>query len=75
MGNKVILRQMGGSIGVTIPKELAEKYHLEKGNEIFIFDTEEGILLSPYDPHFDQALKLYDKGARKYHAVLKRLAE
>jgi AbrB family looped-hinge helix DNA binding protein len=50
MGNKVILRQMGGSIGATIPKELAEKYHLEKGDEIFIYDTEEGILLSPYDP-------------------------
>jgi putative addiction module antidote len=75
MGNKVILRQMGGSIGATIPKELAEKYHLEKGDEIFIYDTEEGILLSPYDPHFDQALKLYEKGAKKYRNALKELAK
>lgn len=30
---KIVLRQMGGSVGATIPKEIAERFHLNKGDE------------------------------------------
>jgi len=75
MVKKVILRQMGGSIGATIPKELSDRYHLNKGDEIFVMETERGILLTPYDPDFEKAMAVYQKGAKKYVNALDELAK
>ena len=75
MVKKVTLRQMGGSIGATIPRELSERYNLNKGDEIFVMETERGILLTPYDPDFEKAMALYKKGAKKYVNALDELAK
>ena len=56
MAKKIILRQMGGSIGATIPKEIAERFHLNKGSEMFVSETDKGILITPYDSNFDRAM-------------------
>jgi putative addiction module antidote len=73
MTKKVTLRQMGGSVGATIPKEMAERLHLAPGDEIFAVETEQGILLTPYDPVFDQAMAAYARTARKYRNALREL--
>lgn len=75
MVKKVTLRQMGGSIGATIPKELSDRYNLNKGDEIFVMETERGILLTPYDPDFEKAIAVYKKGAKKYMNALNELAK
>ena len=33
MAKKIVLRQMGGSIGATIPREIAERFHLSRSEE------------------------------------------
>ena len=75
MAKKIVLRQMGGSIGATIPKEIAERFHLNKGDEVYVSETAEGILITPYNPDFEEAMAVYDKGAKKYRNALRELAK
>ncbi len=75
MAKRIVLRQMGGSIGATIPKETAERFHLHKGDEVFLSETPEGILITPYDPDFDKAMAVYERGAKKYRNALRELAK
>lgn len=75
MAKNITLRQMGGSIGVTIPKEIAERFHLNKGDEVFISETDKGIMITPYDPSFDRAMAIYKKGAKKYRNALRELSQ
>ena len=44
------LRRMGGSVGASLPKDMAERLYLEAGDEVLAVETANGILLSPYDP-------------------------
>lgn len=66
MVKKVRLRQVGGSVGVALPKEMADRLHVSPGDEVFVVETEEGILLTPYDPTFDEAMAAYRRTASKY---------
>ena len=52
MVRKITLRQVGGSIGATLPKDMAERLHVDVGDEVFVVETENGILITPYDPTF-----------------------
>ena len=56
MVRNVKLRRMGGSVGATLPKDLADRFHLEAGDEVLVVETALGILLSPYDPDVEEAL-------------------
>ena len=66
---------MGGSIGATIPKEIAERFHLQKGDEVFVSESARGILITPYDPNFEKVMAVYEKGAKKYRNALRELAK
>jgi len=71
----VKLRKMGGSIGATLPKDLAERLHMDVGDEVFVVATDEGLLITPYDPTFDKAMAAHRRGAKKYKNALRELAK
>jgi antitoxin MazE len=75
MVRKITLRQVGGSIGATLPKDMADRLHVKPGDEIFAVETENGILLTPYDPTFDKAMAAYEHTAAKYRNALRELAK
>jgi putative addiction module antidote len=75
MVKSVTLRKMGGSVGATIPKEMAERLHLQVGDKVFIVETDQGILLTPYDPDFERAMDAYRRTASKYRNALRELAK
>lgn len=75
MVRKVTLRQMGGSVGATLPKDIADRLHVAPGDEVFIIETERGVLLTPYDPTFEKAMAAYQRGAKKYRNALRELAK
>jgi antitoxin component of MazEF toxin-antitoxin module len=52
------LRQAGGSIGATLPKDMAERLHLSAGDTVLADETDRGILLTPYDPLTEEALAI-----------------
>jgi antitoxin MazE len=75
MVRKIRLRQVGGSIGATLPKDMADRLHVKPGDEMFAVETDRGILLTPYDPTFEKALAAYERTASKYRNALRELAK
>lgn len=69
------IRAIGNSSGATIPKSVLERYNFQDGDTVFLFETEEGILLSPYDPTFKTAMGYYKKASKKYQNALKELSK
>ena len=68
------LRKIGNSVGVTLPKEVLDKYGLKEGDTINIVLTTEGIQLSPFDPNFDAVMKAYKEGKAKYRNAMRELS-
>jgi putative addiction module antidote len=75
MTREVTLRQTGGSLSATLPKDMADRLHLEVGDRVLVVETERGILLTPYDPEAERALKVARKVAKRYRHALRELAK
>jgi len=75
MARSVTLRQTGGSISATLPKDMTERLHLAAGDTILVVETPDGILLTPYDPVTDEALSIAAEVAGKYRSALRELAK
>lgn len=65
MVRKITLRQVGGSIGVTLPKDTAERLHLAVGDRMLVIEIDRGLLLTPYDPPVEAGLAAA-KAAKKF---------
>ena len=75
MTRNVKLRRMGGSVGATLPKEMAERYHLAVGDEVLAVETSYGILLTPYDSTIEEGLKIAADAEKRYQNALRELAK
>ena len=69
------LRQAGGSVSTTLPKDMADRFHLTPGDRVLAIETAEGILLTPYDPGVEKALAIASRAAKKYRNALRELAK
>jgi hypothetical protein len=54
---------------------MADRLHLEAGDRVLAVEREDGILLTPYDPESDQALKAARRIAKRYRGALRELAK
>ncbi len=75
MLKEITMRQAGGSLTATLPKDMADRMNLKAHDKVFAIETPDGVLLTPYDPKFAQAMEIYERGARKYRNALRELAE
>jgi putative addiction module antidote len=75
MIREVKLRQAGGSISATLPKDMTDRFRLAAGDRVLALETDQGILLTPYDPETDKALRIAAKAAKKYRAALRELSK
>ena len=75
MYKEVKLQRVGGSSSVNLPKAMLERHHLDAGDRAFVVDTEDGILITPYDPAFAQAMEIAKRGGKKYRNALRELAK
>ena len=75
MTKEVTLRQAGGSVSATLPKDMADRLHLEAGDRVLAVETDRGILLTPYNPDVEQALAVAAKAAKRYRNALRELAK
>lgn len=75
MVRELTLRQVGGSIGATIPKDMAERLHLEVGDRVLAVETDRGILITPYDPDIEAGLAVAAHAAKKFRNALRELAK
>ena len=74
MTKEVTLRQAGGSVSATLPKDMADRLRLAAGDRVLAVETDRGILLTPYDPDVERALTVAAKAAKKYRNALRELA-
>ena len=58
MYKEVTIRKIGNSLGTTIPKKMLERHRLSQGDKVYIVETEQGLLITPYDPDFAKAMAL-----------------
>lgn len=75
MVREVKLRQVGGSVGATLPKDMADRLNLGPGDRVLAVETADGILLTPYDPTVETALVAAVQAAKRYRNVLRQLAK
>jgi putative addiction module antidote len=75
MVKQVTVRRVGGSVGATLPKDMAERLHVEPGDTLLAIETDDGILLTPYDPNTERALAIAARAAKRYRHALRQLAK
>lgn len=66
---------IGNSIGIVLPKEIAARLHVERGDTVFITDSPDGVRLSAYDDAFARKLEAMEQVMRENRDVLRKLAE
>lgn len=74
MFKEIKLQRSGGSSSVNLPKAMLDRHHLDTGESAFAIDTEDGILITPYDPNFAKAMEIAERGSKKYRNALRELA-
>lgn len=69
------ISRIGNSMGVIFPKELMSKLNLDKGDSLFLVETPEGMLISPYNPEFAAQMETARGLMRKRRNVLRELGQ
>lgn len=72
---ETVIRPIGNSAGVTIPKEILERYDLAPGDKILLQETVDGILISSYDPLFEEAMAVARDIGKRYRNALRELSK
>lgn len=75
MAATVKLRKIGNSLGLILPKEVADQMHVSEGDTLHVVTDANGAHLTPYDPNFDAAMDAFEQTRRKYRNALRALAK
>lgn len=75
MTRKLKLTAIGNSTGVILPRELLEKLRVERGDELMVLETPDGIKLTAYDPEFAEQMDVAETIMREDRDLLRKLAE
>lgn len=69
------LTQIGNSIGVILPKEALARLKLSKGESVFLTETPDGYVLTPYDPALEEEIQAGREFMRDYRDTFHQLAK
>jgi len=72
---KLKLRAVGTSTGVLLPKEMLVRMKVKKNDTLFAVETQEGYLLTPYDPEIERQLSKGRGFMAKYRDTFRALAK
>ncbi len=68
------LRRVGNSTGLVLPKEMLKRFNVRDGDELFLTETQEGFLVTPYDPVFEEQMEKATRILKKRRNALRALA-
>ena len=74
MARRQTLKKIGGSVATVLPKNMLDRFHLEAGDDVYVVETGDGLLITPFDPGFAAAMTAYARGAKKFRNALRKLA-
>jgi putative addiction module antidote len=69
------LTQVGNSVGVILPKEMLARLKLRKGESVYLTETPEGYVLTPYDPALVEQVEEGREFMRDYRDTFHQLAK
>lgn len=69
------LTQIGNSVGAIFPKELLTQMQLEKGDEFYVTNTPDGLRITPYNPEFEEQIRIGREIMKERRDVLRELAK
>ncbi len=75
MSRKLKVTAIGNSTGGILPKELLEKLRVSRGDELMVYETPDGITLSPFDAEFARQMDVAEKIMRRRRNLLRKLGE
>jgi putative addiction module antidote len=75
MTRKLKLTAIGNSTGVVLAREPLEKPRVERGDELMVLETADGIALTPCDPEFAEQREKAERVMREDRDLLRKLAE
>jgi putative addiction module antidote len=69
------LTQIGNSVGVVLPKEMLARLKLAKGQSVYVTETPDGYVLTPYDPALAEQVEAGREFMREYRDTFHQLAK
>lgn len=69
------LSQIGNSFGVILPKEVVARLKVQKGDTLFLTESPEGYVITPYDPALAEQLEAGREFMREYRDTFHQLAK
>jgi hypothetical protein len=54
---------------------MLERFRLAEGDRVHLVETEDGILITPFDPDFADAMEIYAEGAKRFRNAMRELAK
>ena len=70
-----VIRKIGNSDGIIIPKEMLQQLGLKAGDEVAISVSSGGLLITLSEEEFRRQIAHADRFMSKYKVALKKLAE
>jgi len=75
MAAKIKVRKIGNSLGLILPKEVADQLRVGEDDIVHYVVDSNGLHLTPFDPDFDAAMEAFEQTRRKYRNTLRALAK
>ena len=72
---RATVTKIGNSTGVILPKEVAARLKVKKGDSLFLTETPGGYSVTSYDPEFEEQMEAARHGMAKYRNTLHELAK
>jgi len=66
---------IGNSVGIILPKEILALLNADKGDQLYVTRTPDGIELRPFDAKFASDMDIAERIMREDRDVLRKLAE
>jgi putative addiction module antidote len=71
---RVKLRRTGNSLSTTWPKEMLVRMNVAEGDDLYLVETQDGVLVTPYDPKVEKTLETARRIMARDRHALKELA-
>ena len=72
---RVRVTQIGNLLGVVLPKEIVERLGIGRRQQLSLSETANGIELSPFDPEFEEQMRMAEDIMDRYRDTLRELAK
>ena len=72
---KLKITSIGNSAGLILPKEILARLRVQKGDELYVLETPDGIKLTTFDPTLAEQMEVADGVMRKRRTLLHKLAQ